>query len=84
MIVVMKKDASAEDIERMVQRVHKLGLRPHVINGTERTVIAVVGDDRKTYKNSLESGPGVAEVVPILAPYKIASREVRPEPTVVQ
>jgi 3-deoxy-7-phosphoheptulonate synthase len=80
----MKKDASAEDIERMVQRVHKLGLRPHVINGTERTVIAVVGDDRKTYKDSLESGPGVAEVVPILAPYKIASREVRTDPTVVR
>jgi 3-deoxy-7-phosphoheptulonate synthase len=83
-IVVMKKDASAQDIEHMVQRVHKLGLRPHVINGTERTVIAVVGDDRKTYKDSLESGPGVAEVVPILAPYKIASREVRSEPTVVK
>ena len=53
-------------------------------NGTERTVIAVVGDDRKTYKDSLESGPGVAEVVPILAPYKMASRELRPEPTVVR
>ncbi len=80
----MKKGASAQDIEHMVQRVHKLGLRPHVINGTERTVIAVVGDDRKTYKDSLESGPGVAEVVPILAPYKIASREVRSEPTVIR
>ncbi len=84
MIVVMKKGASAEDIEHMVQRVHKLGLRPHVINGTERTVIAVVGDDRKTYKDSLESGSGVAEVVPILAPYKMASREVRSEPTVIK
>src|SRR5882757_7246102 len=80
----MKKGASAEDIEHMVQRVQKLGLRPHVIRGTERTVIAVIGDDRKTYKDSLESGPGVAEVVPILAPYKIASREVQQEPTVVK
>jgi 3-deoxy-7-phosphoheptulonate synthase len=68
----------------MIQRVVALGLKPHVINGTERTVIAVVGDDRTTYKESLESGPGVAEVVPILAPYKIASREVQPEPTVVR
>jgi 3-deoxy-7-phosphoheptulonate synthase len=44
----------------------------------------VIGDDRKTYKDSLESGPGVAEVLPILAPYKMASREVRAEPTVVR
>jgi 3-deoxy-7-phosphoheptulonate synthase len=80
----MKKGAAAADIDHMVQRVHKLGLKPHVIYGTERTVIAVVGDDRKTYKESLESGPGVAEVVPILAPYKIASRELRAEPTVVK
>jgi 3-deoxy-7-phosphoheptulonate synthase len=83
-IVVMKKGAAESDIEHMIERVNKLGLKPHVIRGTERTVIAVVGDDRKTYKDSLESGPGVAEVVPILAPYKIASREVRAEPTVVK
>ncbi len=80
----MKKDATLEQIEHMVGRVQQLGMKPHVINGTERTVIAVVGDDRKTHKESLESGPGVAEVVPILAPYKIASREVQSEPTVVR
>lgn len=84
MIVVMKKGAAESDIEHLIERVNKLGLKPHVIRGTERTVIAVVGDDRKTYKDSLESGPGVAEVVPILAPYKMASREVRAEPTVVK
>ena len=84
MIVVMKKGAAEADIEHMVGRVQNLGLKPHVIRGTERTVIAVIGDDRKTYKDSLESGPGVAEVVPILAPYKMASRELRAEPTVVR
>src|SRR5215831_2151340 len=80
----MKKGAAEADIEHMVGRVQNLGLKPHVIRGTERTVIAVIGDDRKTYKDSLESGPGVTEVLPILAPYKIASREVRAEPTVVR
>jgi 3-deoxy-7-phosphoheptulonate synthase len=80
----MKKDAAVADIEHMVGRVQQLGLKPHVIHGTERTVIAVIGDDRKTYKDSLESGPGVAEVVPILAPYKMASRELRTEQTVVR
>ena len=80
----MKKGASKEDVEHMVQRIEGLGLKAHVIQGTERTVIAAVGDDRKTHKESLESGPGVAEVVPILAPYKVASLEVKREPTTVR
>ena len=84
MIVVMKKGASSDDVEHMVQRIEGLGLKAHVIVGTERTVIAAVGDDRKTHKESLESGPGVAEVVPILAPYKVASLEVKREPTTVR
>jgi 3-deoxy-7-phosphoheptulonate synthase len=83
-IVVMKKEATATDVEHMVQRVANLGLKPHVIVGTERTVIAVIGDDRHAYKDALVGGSGVAEVVPILAPYKVASRETKPEPTVVK
>jgi 3-deoxy-7-phosphoheptulonate synthase len=83
-IVVMKKEATRTDVEHMVKRIESLGLKAHVIVGTERTVIAAVGDDRKTHKESLESGPGVAEVMPILAPYKVASRELKPEPTTVR
>jgi 3-deoxy-7-phosphoheptulonate synthase len=83
-IVVMKKDASKADVEHMVERVTSLGLKPHVIVGEERTVIAAVGDERKTHKESLESGSGVAEVLPILAPYKMASIEVRRQPSVVR
>jgi 3-deoxy-7-phosphoheptulonate synthase len=84
MIVVMKKGATQEQIEHMIQRVEKLGLKAHPIYGTERTVIAAVGEKRDEHRASLESGPGVAEVVPILAPYKVASREVKSEPTVVR
>ncbi len=84
MIVVMKKEATPKDVQHMVQRIESLGLKAHVIVGTERTVIAAVGDDRKTHKESLESGPGVAEVMPILAPYKVASLEVKREPTTVR
>ncbi|MGD0517468.1 MAG: 3-deoxy-7-phosphoheptulonate synthase [Thermoguttaceae bacterium] len=84
MIVVMKKGATKEQIEHMILQVEKLGLKAHPIYGTERTVIAAVGEKRDEYRTSLESGPGVAEVVPILAPYKVASREVKPEPTVVR
>ncbi len=83
MIVVMKKGATQSQIDHMVERVEQLGLKPHVIVGTERTVIAAIGDKRAEHKEALESGAGVAEVVPILAPYKMASREVRPEKTVV-
>lgn len=81
MIVVMEKNASEDQIDHMIGRVQQLGLKAHVIRGTERTVIAAVGDERITKAESLESGPGVAEVLPILAPYKVASRELKPEPT---
>jgi 3-deoxy-7-phosphoheptulonate synthase len=84
MIVVMKRGATPQEIEHMIQRVRDLGLKPHPIYGTERTVIAAIGEKRDEHRHSLESGPGVAEVVPILAPYKVASREVKPESTVVR
>lgn len=84
MIVVMKKGASPEQVRHMVGRVEKLGLKAHVIVGTERTVIAAIGEKRDEHRRSLESGSGVAEVVAILAPYKVASREVKSETTVVR
>lgn len=84
MIVVMKRGATAAEIEHMVQRVESLGLKAHVIVGAERTVIAAVGAKRPDTKESLESGPGVAQVVPILAPYKVASLEVKAERTIVK
>ncbi len=84
MIVVMKRGATTEQIEHMIDRVERLGLKAHPIYGTERTVIAAIGEKRDEYRQSLESGPGVAEVVPILAPYKVASREVKSEPTIIR
>ena len=83
MIVVMEKDATTDQVAHMVERVQQLGLKAHVIEGTERTVIAAIGEKRDSMKESLASGAGVADVVPILAPYKVASREVKPEPTLV-
>jgi len=84
MIIVMKSAASQDEINHVVERVEGFGLKSHVIVGTERTVVAAIGDDRKTHKEALENVPGVAEVLPILAPYKVASREVKKEPTVVK
>src|SRR5258708_1165711 len=83
MIVVMKRNATSEEVRHMVLRVESLGLKAHVLHGVERTVIAAIGPERDGLKDSLESGTGVAEVLPILAPYKIASRELKSEPTVI-
>ena len=84
MIVVMKPGASQQQIDHMIERIQELGLRSQVIVGTERTVIAALGEKRDGAKQSLELGEGVEKVVPILAPYKIASCEVKKEPTVVE
>lgn len=81
MIVVMEPNATEGQIEHVAQRVQQLGLRSHIIRGTERTVIAAIGDKRGGERESLASSPGVADVVPILAPYKVASREVKSEAT---
>ena len=83
-IVVMKNGASEAQVQRMVEQVENLGLKAHTIVGTERTVIAAVGEKREHHKESLESGDGVEKVVPIMAPYKVASLEVKQERTVVQ
>jgi 3-deoxy-7-phosphoheptulonate synthase len=61
-----------------------LGLRSHVIVGTERTVVAALGEKRDGAKQALETGEGVEKVVPILAPYKMASTEVKAEPTAIE
>ena len=60
MIVVMQKGATQEQVDHMVERVEALGLKSHVIVGTERTVIAAIGEKREQMKESLESGAGVA------------------------
>ena len=83
MIVVMKKGASQEQVDHVVRRIDELGLKTHVIVGTERTVIAAVGEKREHMKESLRIVSGVDDVVPILVPYKVASREVKSDPTVV-
>jgi len=84
MIVVLKRSADETAVENVVRRVTELGLKAHVIVGTERTVVAAVGDKRKGEKEALESYEEVEQVVPILAPYKVASLEAKSEPTVIQ
>ena len=83
MIVVMKRHATDEMVRRIARRVEELGLKAHVIVGTERTVVAAIGEKRNGEREKLESYDEVEKVVPILAPYKVASRELKQEPTTV-
>jgi 3-deoxy-7-phosphoheptulonate synthase len=84
MIVVMKQGASGRQVDHVIELVEHLGLRSHVIVGTERTVVAALGEKRDGAKQALETAEGVEKVVPILAPYKMASTEIKQEPTQVQ
>src|SRR5260370_26874699 len=81
MIVVMKHGATQQQVDHMIERIEGMGLRSHVIVGTECTVIAALGEKRDGAKQALETGEGVDKVVPILAPYKMASTEVKQERT---
>src|ERR1700676_3007752 len=84
MIVVMKPGASQKQIDHIIEQIEQLGLRSHVIVGTERTVVAALGEKRDGAKQALETGDGVEKVMPILAPYKMASTEVKKDPTCVE
>jgi len=83
MVVVMKSGSTAQQVEHVVKLVREMGLKEHVIVGTERTVVAVIGDDRFKDRSVMESVEGVERVVPILAPYKMASREVKKDRSIV-
>lgn len=84
MIIAMKSDATEEQIEEVCDSIRRYGYRPHLIRGEERVVIGAVGHgDNKDHLQSLRSVPGVADVVPILQPYKIVSRELKPQKSIV-
>lgn len=79
MIVVMKPSTTKEELEAVVAKVKALGYKPHVLYGVERKVVACIGDERgKARLQALDTMPGVDTVMPILRPYKLASKITRP------
>lgn len=85
MIIVMKAAATEEDLQRVIRTIEELGYQSHVIRGTQRSVVGAVGDERgKARLQSLEALPGVESVVPILQPFKLASREFKATKTIVR
>ena len=83
MIIVMKKDATDEELGNVRKRVLELGLEPHVIFGVERRVVAVVGEEDKSGLEGIDTMPGVDKAMPILQPYKLVGRETKPEASVL-
>ena len=83
MIVVMQKQATEDQVASVVARVEELGFRAHLSRGEERTIIGIIGDERPLSVETLEILDGVERVVPILQPYKLASRDFRPDMSVV-
>jgi 3-deoxy-7-phosphoheptulonate synthase len=84
MIVVMKIGATQEELKNVIEKSESLGFSTHVIEGKERSVVGLVGIDGKRDQVSIvENMPGVDRVVPISKPYKLASREVKSESSLV-
>ena len=81
MIIVMQSRASAKQIAATVARVEALGYRVHLSQGEERTIIGVIGDDRPIDRTAFELLDGVEKTVPILKPFKLASRDMHPQDT---
>ena len=81
MIVVLKPGTTEEQIRKIVERIQSFGLRAHISEGEERTVIGAIGNERVLVGQSLEAFPGVEKVLPILKPYKLVSREFQAKNT---
>ena len=85
MIVAMQPEASEGQINHICDRIREFGYTPHIIKGTERTVIAAVGPgDKKEHIEHLKSADGVEDAFPILQPFKLVSKEVKKQKSVVR
>ncbi|HID53954.1 MAG TPA: 3-deoxy-7-phosphoheptulonate synthase, partial [Anaerolineae bacterium] len=82
MIVIMQPDAPMKDISAIIAWAEDGGFKVHLSDGIERSIIGIIGDDRIINREQLERMSGVERVVPVLKPFKIASREFKPKDTV--
>jgi 3-deoxy-7-phosphoheptulonate synthase len=84
MIIVLKPHSTPAVIEHVLERITALGFTPHLSQGVARTIIGVIGDETKLQVEPLQAIPGVEQVVPIMKPFKLASREFHPEGSVFE
>lgn len=84
MLVLMKQEATKDDIERVKEKIHTLGYVPHEIPGAQRVAIGITGNKGRLDPDLFLSMNGVLDAVPVSKPFKLVSREVKPENTVVR
>jgi 3-deoxy-7-phosphoheptulonate synthase len=84
MLVVMKAQATPEQIQAVCEHIEQLGFRPHPLPGAQRTAIGITGNKGAFDRGDLEALSGVAEVIRVSKPYKLASRDVKEEDTVIR
>jgi 3-deoxy-7-phosphoheptulonate synthase len=82
MIVIMDLQATMKEKSAVIARAESLGFKVHLSDGKERTIIGLIGNERTLNREQLEMMPGVERVVPVLKPFKVASREFNPENSV--
>ncbi len=84
MLVVMKLHATEEQIARVCAQIERLGLRPHPLPGAQRTAIGITGNKGEVDQSSITELPGVADVIRVSKPYKLVSRDVKEENTIIR
>jgi 3-deoxy-7-phosphoheptulonate synthase len=84
MIIVFEKGATEEQVKHVVERIEKLGLKAMVSRGVERTIVGVIGPEDVARLQPFEAFSGVEKVMPVLAPYKLVSREFKKEDSVIK
>ncbi len=82
-ILILNSQATDEQIDHVLSRVDSLGLKHHLSRGTYRTIVGIIGAEEKLREESLRAIPGVEQVIPVLPPYKLASIEAHPTPSVI-
>src|SRR5947209_18401251 len=84
MLIVMQSDATAEQVDNVLDAVRRMELTPHPLPGATRTAIGITGNTAAVDSRTLEVLPGVKECIRVTRPYKLASREMHPADTVVK
>jgi len=84
MLIVMKPDAPRTDVERVLETIEKLGFKPHELPGENRTAIGITGNPGSIDPAHFENMPGVADAIRVTKPYKLISKDLRPEKSIVK
>ena len=84
MLIVMKPDATPTDIERVLETIEKLGFKPHTLPGASRTAIGITGNNGSVDPAHFENLSGVADAIRVTKPYKLISKDLRPEKSVIK